>query len=262
MVFGLAVDPSKKKVSGFDTIFPGCVRMRAMNLKNMLSLAHQGFVGRASSRLGLRLPSRRKSIGGFTLLELMAVVTIIALLASMAMPMLSEYNRRARGSRSSTNLKQLQSAMDSWEIEAGAPLDPFSGDRAEGETGIFEIDPVKCNDAYSNQSGGGGGNYFAEAVGRYIKVNNTLWNSPQSRDYTDPTYRYKVFAVVDSSDGMEVEILSSAVWSILNGDSKWEPRLSKQQRASGIAQALYINGYEDQGRLGPTGEPLGSNLKN
>jgi prepilin-type N-terminal cleavage/methylation domain-containing protein len=197
---------------------------------------------------------------GFTLLELMVVVTIIALLAALAMPQISEINRRARGARSSANLKQLQTSMDEWELEYGAPLDPTIGDRATGDTGNILIDPTSCNTAFSQQNGTGGGDpssNFAIAVGRYTKVNNTLWNSPQSPNNNSSTYYYRVFATTDNSDGTPVTVLSSAVWSVFNGQSLWEPRLSKQQVNSGQAQILFVNNYEDMGRLGPDGELLG-----
>ncbi len=74
------------------------------------------FQSRASQRRASRRPLRRQ--GGFTLMELMAVVVIIGVLSSVAIPSLNRFIRRSRESEAPTNLAAIaRGARDYYNAE-------------------------------------------------------------------------------------------------------------------------------------------------
>jgi len=67
---------------------------------------------------------------GFTLVEIMIVVAIIAILAAVAIPNFIKYRRNAQAASCITNLKQIQSAKEQWLMANGsvpAELSKISG---------------------------------------------------------------------------------------------------------------------------------------
>ena len=62
-----------------------------------------------------KLNSKRQ--GGFTLVEIMIVVAIIALLASIAVPNFLRSRKRSQATQVLEDLRQIDSAMDQWAIE-------------------------------------------------------------------------------------------------------------------------------------------------
>lgn len=67
-----------------------------------------------------RLASLRRQQEGFTLIELMVVVAIIALLTTVAVPWLSEATRRAKGSVGKTDLYTFSGAMERVYLDDGS----------------------------------------------------------------------------------------------------------------------------------------------
>jgi len=63
--------------------------------------------------------SRRR--GGFTLVEIMIVVAIIALLASIAVPGFLRARKRAQASRIVNDLRHLDAAIDQYALETSKP---------------------------------------------------------------------------------------------------------------------------------------------
>ncbi len=61
----------------------------------------------------------RRSSGGFTLVEIMIVVAIIALLAAIAVPSALRARKRAQATSSLQTLRILDAACDQWAIEYG-----------------------------------------------------------------------------------------------------------------------------------------------
>jgi prepilin-type N-terminal cleavage/methylation domain-containing protein len=68
----------------------------------------------------------RITASGFTLTELMVVVAIISLLASLAVPAFLRARKRGQASRVINDLRQIDSAVDQYALEnhlvAGAPI--------------------------------------------------------------------------------------------------------------------------------------------
>ena len=59
----------------------------------------------------MTLPSTRKRLHGFSLMEVMIVVVIIGILAALAYPNLEKYLKRARQTEAKTNLSAIYTAQ-------------------------------------------------------------------------------------------------------------------------------------------------------
>src|SRR5215204_1217204 len=68
--------------------------------------------GRVVSRIGMRTPCRRGArLAGFTLVELLVVIGIIALLVAVLVPALSKAREKSRRTACLSNLRSLGQAM-------------------------------------------------------------------------------------------------------------------------------------------------------
>jgi prepilin-type N-terminal cleavage/methylation domain-containing protein len=67
-----------------------------------------------------------KSNGGFTLLELLIVVAIIAILAAIAIPNFLEAQTRAKAARTRSELKTIAVALESYAVDHGRYPDPLA----------------------------------------------------------------------------------------------------------------------------------------
>src|SRR4051795_7737079 len=75
-----------------------------------------------------KLHSRRS---GFTLVEIMIVVAIIALLASIAVPSFLRARKRSQATATLETMRMIDAAKDQWAIEngkAGAAVQPLEAD--------------------------------------------------------------------------------------------------------------------------------------
>src|SRR6186713_2287716 len=90
------------------------------------------------------LQKLNKNRGGFTLVEIMIVVAIIALLASIAVPNFLRARKRSQATRILEDLRMIDSALDQYAIE-------------------------------NNKSGGNPANW--NDIRAYLKTGSTLYNS-------------------------------------------------------------------------------------
>ena len=82
----------------------------------------------------------RKLSKGFTLVEIMIVVAIIAILAAVAIPNFVKYRRNAQAASCIANLKQIQTAKEQWMMANGTV--PSSLDKISGATNYIKNKPV------------------------------------------------------------------------------------------------------------------------
>lgn len=78
-----------------------------------------------------RLKTRRCGQGGFTLVELLVVVAIVAILASIAIPMYTGFIQKARETAAIGYLKNLHKSQDLYRFDSATSV--FSGDFEELE---------------------------------------------------------------------------------------------------------------------------------
>lgn len=78
-----------------------------------------------------RLKSRRGGQSGFTLVELLVVVAIVAILASIAIPMYTGFIQKARETAAIGYLKNLHKSQDLYRFDSATSV--FSGDFEELE---------------------------------------------------------------------------------------------------------------------------------
>jgi len=87
--------------------------------------------------------------GGFTLVEIMIVVTVIGLLAAIAIPNFIVARSRSQNNACINNLRQIDGAIQQWALElnqgsaatvASTTLAPFLG---RGSAGSFPTCPAK-----------------------------------------------------------------------------------------------------------------------
>ena len=112
-----------------------------------------------------------KRRGGFTLVEIMIVVAIIALLAAIAVPGFLRARKRSQASRIINDLRLIDSAVDQYAIESNKK----SGDSVpvlewtkylKAGTNLY----VTGNDILTNS-------YGPQTVDTLPKVNSTTYNS-------------------------------------------------------------------------------------
>jgi general secretion pathway protein G len=119
----------------------------------------------------------KRSEQGFTLLELQVVMTIIGILASIAIPALRDSPQRAREAALREDLFTLRSTIDSYHGDKGyyppdlatlvsdgymrqIPVDPMTKSR---DTWVVEMEQLETGDESTSATGGGIGGTGATA---------------------------------------------------------------------------------------------------
>ena len=73
----------------------------------------------------------KKSDKGVTLIELLVVITIIAILAAIAIPSVTAYLQRGRRVDAKTALEQVRASQEMWRAEKGSYATDAGGSTAE-----------------------------------------------------------------------------------------------------------------------------------
>ncbi len=106
------------------------------------------------SRLG------RRSSKGFTLIEMLIVIVVIAILALIVIPRLLGAGRKAKEASLKGDLHQLRNAIQQFEADCGdypADLDALMTKPADGDTGGqgLDLDPAGWQGPYLRTADGG-----------------------------------------------------------------------------------------------------------
>jgi prepilin-type N-terminal cleavage/methylation domain-containing protein len=117
------------------------------------------------------LQKLKKNRGGFTLVEIMIVVAIIALLAAIAVPGFLRARKRAQASRVLNDLRLIDSAVDQYAIENSAttgsvvPVTAWTSYMKQGSL------------LYNTGQDMFGQNYGSQTVDSLPKVPLATWNT-------------------------------------------------------------------------------------
>ena len=104
---------------------------------------------------------------GFTMIELMVVVVIVAILAAIAIPLYGKYIDNARTTEASGRLGELATAAKAAYQETGA--------WPSGNTQLFDVSTSTSNFDYAITSGGGGtGAFEVTATGKNKMAGTTV----------------------------------------------------------------------------------------
>jgi prepilin-type N-terminal cleavage/methylation domain-containing protein len=86
--------------------------------------------------------------GGFTLVELLVVITIIAALAGMSAPMIIKQKRAADLTEAINNIRQVGLALNEFDTDYGSYPDDTTAEAVATATGTTKVSGSKANDRF------------------------------------------------------------------------------------------------------------------
>lgn len=211
----------------------------------------------------------------FTLLELLVVISIIAMLAALLMPVIQGAKRQSYAARSSANLRQLVTANIAYAIDrsvyapantksnnrrwhgartsTGSRFDPTKGFLADylGKSGAVMADPlftemIKGNGSFEDGSGGYG--YNASYIGG---TPMGLYNSDGTRESARPsqlarpssTIMFATTAYATTGGVQEYPFAEPPFWDLGEGPISSRPSPSVHFRFNGKAIVGWCDGH-------------------
>jgi prepilin-type N-terminal cleavage/methylation domain-containing protein len=86
---------------------------------------------------------RKKNQTGFTMIELMVVVVVVGILASIAIPLYGKYVKNSRVAEATGRIGEIVTAAKSWAMEnpngSGVPMWPTSA-----PSGVYDLTATQC----------------------------------------------------------------------------------------------------------------------
>ena len=113
--------------------------------------------------------SVRRRRGGFTLIELLIVVTIIGLLAMIAIPNITKASRKSRYARAGADSKTATTSAITYVLDKGVYPTSFAALRSGGYGSVGDLDPWQVAYQLSPVLTGGGPPVSGEDVYVYSK---------------------------------------------------------------------------------------------
>ncbi|MEC7863099.1 MAG: prepilin-type N-terminal cleavage/methylation domain-containing protein [Verrucomicrobiota bacterium] len=98
----------------------------------------------------ISIKSKRRKSSAFTLIELLIVIVIIAILASVAFPVTALVMEQARRSEANNEVKQIANAISSYELEySKLPFPPGNGGEGDLEMNTFDGNMISILSGYN-----------------------------------------------------------------------------------------------------------------
>ncbi len=144
-------------------------------------------------RLAKQIAVKWRDDEGVTLIELMAVVVILGIIAAVAIPVVTSAISQAKVNTTETNLGTLQQA-----------LERYAADHGQYPANLTALDQQTNSQGQSNQSGQQYGPYLSTPFPENDSWGHRIWYVPVPSN-TDPTGYYLV-----SGDGKAVDSAASA----------------------------------------------------
>ncbi len=132
------------------------------------------------------LQKLNKNRGGFTLVEIMIVVAIIALLAAIAVPNFLRARKRSQATRILEDLRMIDSAVDQYAIEnnkAGSSSVAWSDVKAYLKTGSSLY-----NSGGADMLGGTFGSFTVDSIPKLSKATYDRLSDVAPVDFWSPFY--------------------------------------------------------------------------
>jgi len=163
--------------------------------------------------------------GGFTLVELLVVIVIIAALAGLSAPVILKQRKKADQTEATNNIKQLHIALLNFDGDYGSFPDNNTSEDVKNATGTV----MNFGGSFSND-------YFRQLLATTTDAESTFWcktaSSPRKPD-NDKTQGKALeagevgfgYIMATQTDGQSASSNSSrpvAVTPLIKGNSNWE----------------------------------------
>ena len=141
---------------------------------------------------------------GFTLVELLVAVSVIALLIGVLLPALTGARRAAADAASSSNLRQLAVGVAAYQVDFGPELPQFRVDTATGEP-AYGSSGDNIGALFGGKTGSlpgfPGANFGIDRIGAERRPLNTyVWEGPIPDDETDAARAFELPPFDDPAD--------------------------------------------------------------
>ncbi len=130
------------------------------------------------------MKNRKIRLGGFTLVELLVVIVIIAALAGLSAPMILRQRKAADRTEAISNAKQVGQALLEFDVEFGGFPDNYTAEEVKDSTGTS-----------LNMSGNFSNDYFRQLIAFGIQSEDIF--------YAKTTYSQKPDKVMTGNDALE-----------------------------------------------------------